>query len=257
MSPCVNWNWIGSVWTFPLSLSFATFTSSNLWISVNPVRRSPTPCGSTRAVLWQSLRPSWPLTLCSVSPSSQSAVRAHCLSSGTVSFCHCDNAEQDNNLTLCNVLTVKTTCSHILSVEWLTAGLNVCFRTGRCHGVALWMEYQLTNDITVSGGLIGPISEQVSPPLVFLRFILSTFVPWAFLTYLILVIVISKVVVSDNWTSDSTSHLKDWILTSWLGISGICPLWSCWGLQHHLPTSMVVTSLTRQLNCCPHFDTWP
>uniref|UniRef100_A0A7N6BI46 Protein arginine N-methyltransferase n=1 Tax=Anabas testudineus TaxID=64144 RepID=A0A7N6BI46_ANATE len=33
-------------------------------------------------------------------------------------------------------------------------------RTGRCHGVALWMEYHLTTDITVSGGLIGPISEQ-------------------------------------------------------------------------------------------------
>uniref|UniRef100_A0A8C9XE15 Protein arginine N-methyltransferase n=1 Tax=Sander lucioperca TaxID=283035 RepID=A0A8C9XE15_SANLU len=31
---------------------------------------------------------------------------------------------------------------------------------GRCHGVALWMEYHLTDDITVSAGLIGPISEQ-------------------------------------------------------------------------------------------------
>uniref|UniRef100_A0A3B4TDD7 Protein arginine N-methyltransferase n=1 Tax=Seriola dumerili TaxID=41447 RepID=A0A3B4TDD7_SERDU len=31
---------------------------------------------------------------------------------------------------------------------------------GCCHGVALWMEYHLTNDITVSAGLIGPISEQ-------------------------------------------------------------------------------------------------
>ncbi|XP_019934718.2 protein arginine N-methyltransferase 7 [Paralichthys olivaceus] len=33
-------------------------------------------------------------------------------------------------------------------------------RVGRCHGVALWMEYQLTHDISVSAGLIGPISEQ-------------------------------------------------------------------------------------------------
>uniref|UniRef100_A0A671WSQ9 Protein arginine N-methyltransferase n=1 Tax=Sparus aurata TaxID=8175 RepID=A0A671WSQ9_SPAAU len=30
-------------------------------------------------------------------------------------------------------------------------------RSGRCHGVALWMEYHLTDDITVSAGLIGPI----------------------------------------------------------------------------------------------------
>ncbi|KAM9854060.1 protein arginine N-methyltransferase 7 [Aulostomus maculatus] len=33
-------------------------------------------------------------------------------------------------------------------------------RSGRCHGVALWMEYHLTHDITVSAGLLGPISEQ-------------------------------------------------------------------------------------------------
>ncbi|XP_010766163.1 protein arginine N-methyltransferase 7 [Notothenia coriiceps] len=33
-------------------------------------------------------------------------------------------------------------------------------RIGRCHGVALWMEYHLTDDITVSAGLIGPVSEQ-------------------------------------------------------------------------------------------------
>uniref|UniRef100_A0A672JQ35 Protein arginine N-methyltransferase n=1 Tax=Salarias fasciatus TaxID=181472 RepID=A0A672JQ35_SALFA len=33
-------------------------------------------------------------------------------------------------------------------------------RDGRCHGVALWMEYQLTKDIRVSAGLNGPISEQ-------------------------------------------------------------------------------------------------
>uniref|UniRef100_A0A3B5ANT6 Protein arginine N-methyltransferase n=1 Tax=Stegastes partitus TaxID=144197 RepID=A0A3B5ANT6_9TELE len=31
---------------------------------------------------------------------------------------------------------------------------------GRCHGVALWMEYHLTDDITVSAGLTEPISEQ-------------------------------------------------------------------------------------------------
>uniref|UniRef100_A0A8C5DJN8 Protein arginine N-methyltransferase n=1 Tax=Gouania willdenowi TaxID=441366 RepID=A0A8C5DJN8_GOUWI len=41
-------------------------------------------------------------------------------------------------------------------------GLLPLLRMGRCHGVALWMEYQLTSDITVSGGLIGPISEQGS-----------------------------------------------------------------------------------------------
>uniref|UniRef100_A0A3P8UH25 Protein arginine N-methyltransferase n=1 Tax=Cynoglossus semilaevis TaxID=244447 RepID=A0A3P8UH25_CYNSE len=33
-------------------------------------------------------------------------------------------------------------------------------RVGRCHGVVLWMEYNLTSDITVSSGLIRPISEQ-------------------------------------------------------------------------------------------------
>ncbi|MEQ2239690.1 Protein arginine N-methyltransferase 7, partial [Ilyodon furcidens] len=33
-------------------------------------------------------------------------------------------------------------------------------RIGRCHGVALWMEYHLTDDVTVSGGLTQPISEQ-------------------------------------------------------------------------------------------------
>lgn len=33
-------------------------------------------------------------------------------------------------------------------------------RSGQCHGVVLWMEYHLTEDITVSGGLTGPISEQ-------------------------------------------------------------------------------------------------
>ncbi|XP_003967158.1 protein arginine N-methyltransferase 7 [Takifugu rubripes] len=33
-------------------------------------------------------------------------------------------------------------------------------RSGCCHGVALWMEYHLTDDITVSTGLIRPVSEQ-------------------------------------------------------------------------------------------------
>uniref|UniRef100_A0A8D2ZM32 Protein arginine N-methyltransferase n=1 Tax=Scophthalmus maximus TaxID=52904 RepID=A0A8D2ZM32_SCOMX len=37
-------------------------------------------------------------------------------------------------------------------------------RVGRCHGVALWMEYHLTHDITSSAGLIGPISEQPTTP---------------------------------------------------------------------------------------------
>ncbi|KAK2867103.1 hypothetical protein Q8A67_025220 [Cirrhinus molitorella] len=31
---------------------------------------------------------------------------------------------------------------------------------GRCHGVALWMEFQLTEDITVSMGLTKPVSEE-------------------------------------------------------------------------------------------------
>ncbi|XP_062856906.1 protein arginine N-methyltransferase 7 [Trichomycterus rosablanca] len=31
---------------------------------------------------------------------------------------------------------------------------------GRCHGVALWMEYNLTDDITVSMGLTEPVSEE-------------------------------------------------------------------------------------------------
>uniref|UniRef100_A0A1A8DDB6 Protein arginine N-methyltransferase n=1 Tax=Nothobranchius kadleci TaxID=1051664 RepID=A0A1A8DDB6_NOTKA len=33
-------------------------------------------------------------------------------------------------------------------------------RAGCCHGVALWMEYHLTDDITVSAGLTKPISDQ-------------------------------------------------------------------------------------------------
>ncbi|XP_051548922.1 protein arginine N-methyltransferase 7-like isoform X2 [Myxocyprinus asiaticus] len=33
-------------------------------------------------------------------------------------------------------------------------------RRGRCHGVALWMEYQLTEDITVSMGLTKPVDEE-------------------------------------------------------------------------------------------------
>uniref|UniRef100_A0A3P9CFC7 Protein arginine N-methyltransferase n=1 Tax=Maylandia zebra TaxID=106582 RepID=A0A3P9CFC7_9CICH len=39
-------------------------------------------------------------------------------------------------------------------------GLLSFIREGRCHGVALWMEYHLTDDITVSAGLNGPINEQ-------------------------------------------------------------------------------------------------
>lgn len=40
--------------------------------------------------------------------------------------------------------------------------LNVIFaRRGRCHGVALWMEYSLTDDITVSMGLTEPVTEEV------------------------------------------------------------------------------------------------
>ncbi|GAA6082311.1 protein arginine N-methyltransferase 7 isoform X1 [Tachysurus ichikawai] len=31
---------------------------------------------------------------------------------------------------------------------------------GRCHGVALWMEYSLTDDITVSMGLTEPVNEE-------------------------------------------------------------------------------------------------
>lgn len=33
-------------------------------------------------------------------------------------------------------------------------------RAGRCHGVALWMEYNLTDDVTVSAGLTGAVGEQ-------------------------------------------------------------------------------------------------
>uniref|UniRef100_A0A669B111 Protein arginine N-methyltransferase n=1 Tax=Oreochromis niloticus TaxID=8128 RepID=A0A669B111_ORENI len=41
-----------------------------------------------------------------------------------------------------------------------TQGSLSFIREGRCHGVALWMEYHLTDDITVSAGLTGPINEQ-------------------------------------------------------------------------------------------------
>uniref|UniRef100_A0A8C7MXC2 Protein arginine N-methyltransferase n=1 Tax=Oncorhynchus kisutch TaxID=8019 RepID=A0A8C7MXC2_ONCKI len=34
------------------------------------------------------------------------------------------------------------------------------FTRGRCHGVALWMEYQLNDDIKVSMGLTRPVSEE-------------------------------------------------------------------------------------------------
>ncbi|KAM4618369.1 protein arginine N-methyltransferase 7 [Polymixia lowei] len=39
-------------------------------------------------------------------------------------------------------------------------GVLPFIRSGHCHGVALWMEYQLTDDITFSMGLTQPISEQ-------------------------------------------------------------------------------------------------
>ncbi|XP_029010518.1 protein arginine N-methyltransferase 7 isoform X2 [Betta splendens] len=41
-----------------------------------------------------------------------------------------------------------------------TQGLLPFVRAGHCHGVALWMEFQLTEDIIVSGGLLRSISEQ-------------------------------------------------------------------------------------------------
>ncbi|XP_068595159.1 protein arginine N-methyltransferase 7 [Brachionichthys hirsutus] len=33
-------------------------------------------------------------------------------------------------------------------------------RIGRCHGVVLWMEYQLTEDVSVSAGLVQPVGDQ-------------------------------------------------------------------------------------------------
>ncbi|KAG9352633.1 hypothetical protein JZ751_021047 [Albula glossodonta] len=39
-------------------------------------------------------------------------------------------------------------------------GSSPLVRRGRCHGVVLWMEYQLTDDITVSMGLTRPVNEQ-------------------------------------------------------------------------------------------------
>ncbi|XP_072308641.1 protein arginine N-methyltransferase 7 [Eucyclogobius newberryi] len=33
-------------------------------------------------------------------------------------------------------------------------------RSGRCHGVVMWMEYELTEGVTVSGGLAAPVGEQ-------------------------------------------------------------------------------------------------
>ncbi|XP_056137721.1 protein arginine N-methyltransferase 7 [Lampris incognitus] len=39
-------------------------------------------------------------------------------------------------------------------------GLLPFLRSGNCHGVALWMEYQLTEDISVSMGLTGPVNGQ-------------------------------------------------------------------------------------------------
>ncbi|XP_030625284.1 LOW QUALITY PROTEIN: protein arginine N-methyltransferase 7 [Chanos chanos] len=39
-------------------------------------------------------------------------------------------------------------------------GTMPLLRRGRCHGVALWMDYQLTDDITVSMGLSKPVSDE-------------------------------------------------------------------------------------------------
>lgn len=39
-------------------------------------------------------------------------------------------------------------------------GSQPFLRSGLCHGVVMWMEYHLNEDITVSAGLVGPISEQ-------------------------------------------------------------------------------------------------
>lgn len=38
---------------------------------------------------------------------------------------------------------------------------NCRSRRGRCHAVALWMEFHLTDDITVSTGLTEPVTVQV------------------------------------------------------------------------------------------------
>lgn len=65
-------------------------TFRDLWISVSPVRRSPTLCGSTRVAPWPSPLPLWPLTSHSASLNSQSSARVQFLSQGTVSICHHD-----------------------------------------------------------------------------------------------------------------------------------------------------------------------
>ncbi|KAJ8398678.1 hypothetical protein AAFF_G00422060 [Aldrovandia affinis] len=39
-------------------------------------------------------------------------------------------------------------------------GSSPLVRRGHCHGVVLWMEYQLTDDITMSMGLTRPVNEQ-------------------------------------------------------------------------------------------------
>lgn len=41
-----------------------------------------------------------------------------------------------------------------------SSGSLPLLRSGRCHGVVMWMDYHLTEDVTVSAGLVGPISEQ-------------------------------------------------------------------------------------------------
>ena len=117
---------------------------SDLWISASPARPSPTPCGSTRAARWHRPEQSWPLTSRSSSPWSRWSARDRCLSPGRklASFSRLMPSRE--------FVLIQPDC--------------VGFRSGCCHGVALWMEYHLTDDITVSTGLVGPISEQVPPP---------------------------------------------------------------------------------------------
>ncbi|MFT7816880.1 protein arginine N-methyltransferase 7 isoform X2 [Arapaima gigas] len=66
----------------------------------------------------------------------------------------------------CRVLTPPCTAmtfdfTQLVPKEPLNSkGTTLFVRSGRCHGVVLWMEYHLTDDITVSTGLIGPVGEQ-------------------------------------------------------------------------------------------------
>uniref|UniRef100_A0A667YIL6 Protein arginine N-methyltransferase n=1 Tax=Myripristis murdjan TaxID=586833 RepID=A0A667YIL6_9TELE len=66
----------------------------------------------------------------------------------------------------CRALTPPTAAmtfdfTQCVSQQPITSQGSLPFtRSGCCHGVVLWMEYQLTDDITVSMGLSGPIGEQ-------------------------------------------------------------------------------------------------